>query len=517
MTPLLTALLAMASKPYHAVSKPTLQAWVRYQPRGAHLLGRMLQWTRANTLRLLVSEFGGAAPPPPKEKKLEVPAVITKEAIPESGEELAEWFADDKTREKIFANAETAMDYLQKYVKAVNASQPDLQKMIDDGLEKGLDKFMSENGVQRPDISINIQPAKNHGAGYNKHALGVPLDNEFEDTVDFMTSIWFQNQAGVDRWRTIRNDYSSIDPSSGGFLVPERLRAELLRISLETAIVRPRARVIPMDSATVPFPTIDATSNATNVFGGVTGNWTEEGGTLTESEATFGRILLKASKLACRSDVPNEMLSDSMISFAAFIDDIFPAAISWFEDIAFIDGSGVGQPLGVMNSPALVSVAKETGQDANTILWENLINMFSRMLPASLNSAVWLAHIDTFPQLATMSLAVGTGGSAIWMNNGVEGPPMTILGRPVIFTEKMQTIGGAGSGKDIAFVDFSYYLIGDRMQMRAESSAHAQFAADITVFRIIERVDGRGWLQSAITPRNGTNTLSPFITLDERG
>ena len=198
-------------------------------------------------------------------------------------------------------------------------------------------------------------------------------------------------------------------------------------------------------------------------------------------------------------------------------DNIFPAAISWFEDIAFIDGSGVGQPLGVMNSPALVSVAKETGQDANSIVWENLINMFARMLPASLNSAVWLAHIDTFPQLATMSLAVGTGGSAIWMNNGVEGPPMTILGRPVIFTEKMQTVGGGGSGKDIAFVDFSYYLIGDRQQMRAESSSHAQFAADITVFRIIERVDGRGWLQSAITPRNGTNTLSPFVTLDERG
>ena len=449
--------------------------------------------------------------------KKEAPPAVKKGAIPESPDELAELLADEKQANTIFADKDMRDEFLVKFVKANNRADPALRETIADELKKGLDEFMTENGVNRPDVSINIQQAPQHGAGYNKRAIGAPLDDEFTDTVDFMQSIWFQNQEGIDRWRKIRNDYSSLDPSSGGFLVPERLRAELLRISLESAIVRPRARVIPMDSATVPFPTIDATSNATNVFGGITGNWTEEGGTLTETEARFGRILLKASKLACRSDVPNEMLSDSIISFAAFIDDIFPAAISWFEDIAFIDGSGVGQPLGVMNSPALVSVAKETGQDADSIVWENLINMFSRMLPSSLNSAVWLAHIDTFPQLATMSLAVGTGGSAIWMNNGVEGPPMTILGRPVIFTEKMQTVGGGGSGKDIAFIDFSYYLIGDRQQMRAESSSHAQFAADITVFRIIERVDGRGWLESAITPRNGTNTLSPFITLDERG
>ena len=83
--------------------------------------------------------------------------------------------------------------------------------------------------------------------------------------------------------------------------------------------------------------------------------------------------------------------------------------------------------------------------------------------------------------------------------------------------QKMETVGGGGSGKDIAFLDFGYYLIGDRMQMRAESSMHAQFTTDQTVFRIIERVDGRGWIQSAITPRKGSATLSPFVTLDERG
>jgi HK97 family phage major capsid protein len=446
---------------------------------------------------------------------------------PESSEELAEILADEKRSQAVFANPETRRSFLDSYVREVNKSRPDIKQQIQDGLKEGLSTALEEWGVDvnRPDVTVNISEIEQpKNKFYNKRAVGAgkstdgtkSYDSEFDGWPDFLKSTWHQNHLGQDRWRRIRNDYSSLDAASGGFLVPEVLRAELLRVALETAIVRSRARVIPMDSARVPFPTIDSTSNASTVFGGISGYWTEEGGSLTESEATFGRVVLDASKLTAYSEVPNELLQDSIVSFAAFIDSVFPAAIAWFEDIAFIRGHGVGQPLGVMNSPALVSVAKETGQAADTIVWENLVKMFSRMLPASLGSAVWVANIDTFPQLATMSLAVGTGGSAIWLNNGIVGPPMTILGRPLIFTEKMETLGGGGSGKDIAFIDFGYYLIGDRMQMRAENSPHVKFQNDITAYRIIERVDGRGWIQSAITPNKGTNTLSPFVTLDER-
>ena len=445
---------------------------------------------------------------------------------PQTSEELAEVLADEKRAAAAFATPEARAEFLTNYVAAVNKSRPDIAAQVNNGIQEGLKAALDEWGgssVNRPDVTVNIneieQPKNKiyngRALGAGKGSKGASYDNEFSDTADFLNSIWFQNSAGPDRWRQIRNDYSSIEPSSGGFLVPERLRSELLRIALETAIVRPRARVIPMDSARVPFPTVDSTSNASTVFGGVSASWTEEGGTLAESQATFGRVLLQASKLAIRCDVPNELLQDSIISFAAFIDDILPAAIAWFEDTAFMTGSGVGQPLGVLNSPALVSVTKESGQTADTVVWENIVKMYSRMLPASLGSAVWVANIDTFPELATMSLSVGTGGSAIWLNNGIVGPPMTILGRPVLFTEKVPTLGGAGSGKHINFIDFGYYLIGDRMQMRAESSAHFQFGTDQTVYRIIERVDGRGWLQSAITPQNSTNTLSPFVSMGE--
>jgi HK97 family phage major capsid protein len=146
--------------------------------------------------------------------------------------------------------------------------------------------------------------------------------------------------------------------------------------------------------------------------------------------------------------------------------------------------------------------------------------MYARMLPTSLNKAVWIASIDTFPQLATMALSVGTGGGPVWIGNfaggngGMDTPPVSILGRPVIFTEKTPALGTTG---DIDFVDPSYYLIGDRQQMQSMVSEHYLFANDKTAYRVIERLDGRPWLQSAITPHNNSSsTLTAFVQLASR-
>ena len=183
-------------------------------------------------------------------------------------------------------------------------------------------------------------------------------------------------------------------------------------------------------------------------------------------------------------------------------------------------GNGVGQPLGALHAanPAMITVAKETGQSADTIVWENIVAMWARMLPASMRRAVWVANIDTFPELATMALAVGVGGSAVWIGGpsgspGADAPPMSLLGRPVLFTEKAATLGDAG---DLSFIDFGHYLIGDRQMMTVVSSEHYKFQNDMTAFRCISRVDGRPGLLSAITPRRGTATLSPFVRLGER-
>lgn len=446
---------------------------------------------------------------------------------PRNDAELEELFNDGNAVKEVFASKSNALQFVRDYANQFNAaSKGDLEGQIEAQVQSGILKYLSDHGsidpkgdAQRLDLRpSNSTKGARVGDKYNKNAPGAKLDDLFPNVTDFMSAIWhgartseaLSNQHKI---KEIQNSFGSTVPADGGFLIPETLRSELLRVALEKALVRGRARVVPMETLTVPFPMIDATSNASNIYGGVTAYWTEEAASLTDSSPTFGRVKLEAKKLTAYSEIPNELFADSIISLEMFINEIFPEAIAWFEDLAFIGGSGVGEPLGFLNASATVEVAAESGQTAGSIVWENIVKMYARMLPSSLDSAVWVCHIDTFPELATMALSVGTGGSAIWLNNGVQGPPMTILGRPVVFTEKVNSVGTAG---DINFVDFSYYLIGDRQAIQADTSPHYRFQNDQTTVRFIERVDGRPWIQSAITPNQGSNTLSPFVRLATR-
>lgn len=450
--------------------------------------------------------------------------------IPDSPDAMTEFLMDSKQRAKVFASDADPKDlvsFMNGYAKLVNKADPDLERQAQEQAQAALATMLKEHGValNRPDLRPSetqkwtTNSAIYKGQGHNPVADGAVLDGEFGNMAEFLKVIDHRTDRSEEsvagKIKTLKNAMSSNSPSDGGFLVPEVMRAELLRVALETAIVRPRARVVPMESARVAWPALDGTSNASSVFGGIVAYWTEETAALVQSSPTFAKIVLDAKKLTAYTEVPNELIDDSLISFNAFISQVFPEAIAWYEDNAFLTGTGVGEPLGVLNAGnnALISVAKETGQSADTIVWENIVKMYSRMLPGALGRAVWVAHIDTFPELATMALSVGTGGSAVWLNNGVAGPPMSILGRPVIFTEKAQTVGDAG---DINFVDFGHYLVGDRQAMTAMSSPHYKFGNDVTAFRFIQRVDGRPWLQSAITPKNGSNTLSPFVSLAAR-
>ncbi len=450
-----------------------------------------------------------------------------KITIPTSPVELEAMLQDGKKMQAIFGTPLFG-EFITNYARSVHEKDLSIANQVQEQVQRVLADWLRENqpeGIDRLDLTPKaVAKSPGHDARnnlYNPRAMGASLDRDFSGptaSADYFATIWHHANKTADvqaRLQRIRNAFSSTVPSEGGFLIPESLRSELLRVSLETSVVRPRARVIPMETLRVPFPSIDSTTNASSVYGGIVGYWTEEGAALTASQASFGRIVLDAKKLTAYTEVPNELISDSIGSFQAFLDQIFPEALGFYEDYAFMQGTGVGEPLGFLTTgnTANISVSKETSQVADTIVWENIVKMFARMLPSSLGRAVWICSIDTFPQLATMALAVGTGGSAIWLNNGAVGPPMTILGRPVIFTEKAPVVGDLG---DINFVDLGFYLIGDRQVMSAMSSPHFKFQNDQTAYRIIERVDGRPWLQSPITPKNAGPTLSPFVQLQAR-
>jgi len=306
------------------------------------------------------------------------------------------------------------------------------------------------------------------------------------------------------------------DLSQGGYLVPEEFRAQLLQIALETSIVRQRAVVMPMQTNRVVLPALVDDDHSTDYFGGIVIYRTAEKGTKTAKNPVFGRVALTAHKLTGLCYVTDELLQDSPISIEPIIRSTFGQAIAFVQDYDFLRGSGANQALGAFsaNNPSIISVAKESGQAADTIVYENIVKMWSRMYPAGHAKAIWVANINTFPQIAAMSMSVGTGGVPVWMPaGGVSGAPYsTLMGRPIIFTEKMATLGDL---YDIGLADFSQYLIGEKGGVDVATSIHVRFTTDETAFRFVMRYDGQPWWLATLTPKAGS-TLSPFVTLAER-
>lgn len=449
---------------------------------------------------------------------------MAKIAIPSAQGELEDLLADPGKVQALMQEGQFN-DVIKAYARTVAEKDVDLQAQVKSETQRVLAEYLRENenheglrllhegGADAVTTSAraHFQP-KALGAKYKASEYGESLA---QFLIDISPKAYMTAELAAKRENLKNAAASSGEPASGGFLVPEAFRAELLSLSLEASVVRPRARIVPMETSRVVYPFIDDTSHTANVFGGVQGYWTPESGTMTDVAATFGRLALEAWKLTAFANVPNELIADSAISFEAFIRSTFPQALAYFADVAFLSGSGAGQPLGILTdaNAARIVVDEESGQANGTILWENIVKMYARMLPQSLGSAVWVVSPNTFSELATMALSVGTGGGPIWLNNGVQGPPATILGRPVVISEKVSALGAEG---DVNFIDFSYYLVGDRQAMTVASSEHFRFQNGETSFKFVERLDGRPWLQSALTPRNNGDTLSPFVSLAAR-
>jgi HK97 family phage major capsid protein len=347
-------------------------------------------------------------------------------------------------------------------------------------------------------------------------------EKKFKSFGDFLSSIRkTRSRRGVDeRLTKLHVPFSGTkttghmeigDDAQGGFLVPEEYRMQLLEFALENSVVRPRATVLPMTTDSLKIPFVNDASHASTVFGGVVAYWTAEAATKTASKPTFGQLELTPHKLAGLTYASNELEADSAIPLQALIARQFGSAWGFYEDDAFLMGSGAGQPLGVFNCGCLKSVLRNT---ANRVHAEDIAEMYQSMLPSSLNSAVWVIGPTVMAEL----LELGSGNAAdasgkilIWQPNFKDGiGAWTILGRPVIISEKLQALGTAG---DILFADFRYYLIGDRQSLTIDSSTHVAFASDETCWRFVLRVAGQCWPQSTITSRRGAHTYSPFVQL----
>jgi len=342
-------------------------------------------------------------------------------------------------------------------------------------------------------------------------------EKSFRNLGDQMMAVYRASQPGarIDSRLSTRSasGLNATNASDGGFLVETQFVKDLLKRTYDTGILASRCKKIPLttNANSIKINAVDEISRANGSrWGGLQTYWENEADQFSASKPKFRQMELSLKKLTGLCYVTDELLQDAA-ALEKVIKDGFAEEFGFKMDDVILRGSGAGQPLGILNSDALVKVDKEKNQTAK-ITVENIVKMWSRMWSRSRSNAVWFINPEIEPLLYT--LVVGDKPVYIPAGSMANAPYGTLLGRPVVALEQCSELGEAG---DIILADLSQYLLIDKGGINTASSIHVRFLYDEAVFRFIYRVDGQPVWNKALKPYKGDATVSPFITLAKRG
>jgi HK97 family phage major capsid protein len=377
-------------------------------------------------------------------------------------------------------------------------------------MKERINKPTSSN-IPKPDLTIDELQAKYPGLPSKEH--------RFEDFGHQLQAVAraADPSRGTDHRLYRAAGMSEGVPSDGGFLVQTDYSTQVRTKMFSTGQILSRVMRLPVgansNGLTIPVAADDLESSG--IFGGIKAYWLAEAGTKSETLPKLKEMTLKLKKLAALVPTTDELLGDA-VALEGWIRIGANKALVKEAEKQIIRGTGAGQPLGILNSGALVTVAKETGQLADTIVYENITKMWSRLYADSRLNAIWLINQSIEPQLFGMGITVGVGGSPVYMPPGgaSASPYGTLFGRPVIPSGHCSKLGDVG---DILLVDLSEYLLIEKGGIQEASSIHVYFVTDQTLFRFVMRVDGQPAWSTYFTPEQATTaTQSPFVTLAAR-
>lgn len=401
-------------------------------------------------------------------------------------------------------------------------SLEEAQKMLNESLkgvtadfEKTVGDLSKSYGEQLNTINTKIESIveflENNGtkAGFVTQDGG-NADPATKSFADFLVAVKRGDATRLKNIYHSTKDLGEDSGTSGGYLVPSEYEETLLQMASMNNPVTQRVRRIPVMRASGSWPALDqyitpsAGSGATAFAGGVTTSITPAGEALTETEPSFNLIEWRLNKVGGYTEVDNELIEDSPFAIEALLTGLFSVAISAKNERNILRGSGVGEPLGILNAAAAIGV---TPSSDNSFSWVDVAAMYSRFLSAG-GTPVWLVHPGVWPDIMTME--IGSNGAAAWTAN-MQGPAgNNINGYPILTSEHLPQDDNAG---DVLLADLSAYLLFEKRGIMIAFSEHAAFVNEKGTWRFSQRTDGKPWLKSAVTLADpqGSYTVSPFV------
>ena len=320
--------------------------------------------------------------------------------------------------------------------------------------------------------------------------------------------------AAAERFQRVVNAASGgsvgID-SEGGYLVETDKAAGILTTAIDTGVLASRCTVQPISANADSFSYLaaDDRDRSTGTRNGIAVYRKDEASTMVSS----GKAKLKERELRVEDMygliyVTNRMMRDAM-AMAEYTKRCLREQLAFKLDYEIWNGNGSGQCLGIVNSALPVTVSKEANQ-SGTIVAENVVKMLARF-KGDISKACWFINQDCLPQFPLMKI----GDTPVYVPGGsfANSPFGALLGLPIVPIEFCSTLA---TKWDIVLGDFSQYLLVRKGGVEEAESMHVKFTTDEMAFRFIVRNNGQPMHDSPITPLNGSNTLSPFVTLEAR-
>lgn len=278
-------------------------------------------------------------------------------------------------------------------------------------------------------------------------------------------------------------------------LVPQEYIPQLLQLPGEPTFLLQMCTIVPTTTGTLTYPRLVQTD--ANEYGGVSMSWISEGTSKPETQPEFEQLEVAAHELAGHTQITHRLLSRSAISLEALLSNLFRDACYHAVDVAFLTGSGTGQPLGIIND---ANVRVVTRAAVNQVEWNDLVNLATALLPHHRGNGRF--SLDTTVENHLMiqheaNYAAQTARTARPLFfPSVAGGPYTRLapGYPYNVTQRTRNLGQAG---DVIFGDWSKYLCAMEQDVVVKRSDHYAFLNNVATFVVYLVLGGRASLPRA--------------------
>lgn len=282
--------------------------------------------------------------------------------------------------------------------------------------------------------------------------------------------------------------------SAGGFLVPPEVSNELIPIRDAVSVLRQLFTTQPVTSDTLRFVGQDS---------GLAVAWTAEFAEKVRSDMSFSEFEAHVFTAAGLATVSNQLLKDAKWNIDQLITKDLAKRFVSLEEQAFINGTGVGQPLGIMNTPGVISIGYTEATPKQAALLDKISDGITEVQTQFLGFPDGiLMHPRTWGWLAkgrmtdeTYVLGAGANGTQRRPNEAIPGygggtlPRGELFGLPVYCSPNVPTnLGDADNESAVIVGDFSQGLVLDREGIVTDTSSHVYFTSNQTVFRSEERV-----------------------------